>query len=153
MPAKKNADVPVDEPDPHSIPMPTEVSETEDEIKITFPVVANIVKMSTMEVDGVYSVKDGSDGIWETFGGRKSEKGVEVIENEAEEYVIKIHVELLFGVKLAETAKIIQQHVRSQVETMTGKAVGKIDVYIDGIREATTKVDETKETWNPPHTD
>ncbi|WP_269540408.1 Asp23/Gls24 family envelope stress response protein [Cerasicoccus fimbriatus] len=152
MPAKKKAEAPVDEPDPHTIPVPTEESDAVDEIKITFQVVANIVKMSTMEVDGVYSVKDGSDGIWETFGGRKSEKGVEVIEDEAGEYVIKIHVELLFGVKLAETAKIIQQHVRDQVETMTGKSVSKVDVYIDGVREVAAKVEE-KDSWNPPHTD
>ncbi|WP_309386556.1 Asp23/Gls24 family envelope stress response protein [Cerasicoccus frondis] len=152
MPAKKKADVPVDEPDPHTIPVPTEESDEVDEIKITFQVVANIVKMSTMEVDGVYSVKDGSDGIWETFGGRKSEKGVEVIEDEAGEYVIKIHVELLFGVKLADTARIIQQHVREQVETMTGKSVSKVDVYIDGVREVAPKI-EDKDTWNPPHTD
>ncbi|GHC02316.1 Asp23/Gls24 family envelope stress response protein [Cerasicoccus arenae] len=152
MPAKKKVDAPIDEPDPHTIPVPTEESDSEDEIKITFQVVANIVKMSTMEVEGVYSVKDGADGIWETFGGRKSEKGVEVIENEASEYMIKIHVELLFGVKLAETAKIIQQHVRDQVQTMTGKNVSKVDVFIDGVREV-TKTEEPKDTWNPPHTD
>lgn len=153
MPVKKKVDTPVDEPDPHTIPVPTEESDTDDEINITFEVVANIVKMSTMEVDGVYSVKDSADGIWETFGGRKSEKGVEVVENEAGEYMIKIHLIMSYGsINLADTARVVQQHVRAQVEKMTGKGVGKISVYIDGVKEE-PKPDASKETWNPPHTD
>ena len=98
MPAKKNADnTPVEEPDPHTIPVPTEESESEDGIHITFPVIANIVKMATMEVDGVCAVREAGEGIWETFGGRKGDKGVEVTVDEAGNYVIKIHVEMRFG--------------------------------------------------------
>lgn len=153
MPAKKNADkAPVDEPEPQTIPVPTEESDSEDGIHITFPVIANIVKMATIEVDGVCSVRDGGEGIWETFGGRKSAKGVEVTVDEAGNYVIEIHVEMRFGVELAKTAKIVQEHVREQVERMTANGVAKVDVFIDGVRMEPTD-NEEPEAWSQPHTD
>lgn len=154
MPAKKKIDAPVDdEPDSHTIPVPNEEGIDSEDIHIAFPVVINIVKMAAMAIDGVHSVKDGADGIWETFGGRKSEKGVEVTENEAGEYTIKIHVVMNFGVELHRAAKMLQEHVSNEVHRMTGNPVARIDVFIDGVKEPTPVTDESKEAWNPPHTD
>jgi len=143
----------VEDVDPHTIPVPAEENETGDEYHITFQVVANIVKMATISIDGVHAVKDGADGIWETFGGRKSDRGVEVTEDEAGNYVVKIHVEMRFGVELAKIAKIIQQHVREEVQRMTDKSVSKVDVFIDGVVMAPTGGEQKPETWNEPHTD
>jgi len=143
-----------DDNDPHTIPVPAEENETGDEYHITFQVVANIVKMATLSIDGVHAVKDGADGIWETFGGRKSDRGVDVTEDEAGNYVVKIHVEMRFGVELAKIAKIIQEHVRQEVQRMTDKSVSKVDVFIDGVvMEPTAEEAVTPETWNQPHTD
>lgn len=153
MPAKKKADTPADEPDSHTIPVPNEENGEPDNIHIAFPVVINIVKMAAMAVDGVHSVKDGADGIWETFGGRKNEKGIEVTENEAGEYTIKIHVVMNFGVELHKAARILEEHVGNEVHRMTGNPVARIDVYIDGVKEPTSDVEEPKDSWNPPHTD
>ncbi|MEO0795537.1 MAG: Asp23/Gls24 family envelope stress response protein [Verrucomicrobiota bacterium] len=153
MPAKKTSDnPPVEEPDQHTIPVPTEEIEG-DEYHITFQVVANIVKMATLSIEGVHAVKDGSEGIWETFGGRKGEKGVDVTEDEAGNYVVKIHVEMKFGVELAKIAKIIQEHVRAEVQRMTDKSVSKVDVFIDGVVMESNVKEEARETWNEPHTD
>ncbi|MGE9292313.1 MAG: hypothetical protein ACQKBW_01750, partial [Puniceicoccales bacterium] len=55
MPAKTPSQ-PADESDPNSIPTPVEATESSDEIHINIPVVANIVKMAALQVDGVYSV-------------------------------------------------------------------------------------------------
>ncbi|MGE9296704.1 MAG: Asp23/Gls24 family envelope stress response protein [Puniceicoccales bacterium] len=154
MSAKKKSDNgPIDEPDQHTIPVPTDESETGDEYHITFQVVANIVKMATISIDGVHAVKDGTDGIWETFGGRKSDRGVDVTEDEAGNYVVKIHVEMRFGVELAKIAKIIQEHVRQEVQRMTDKSVSKVDVFIDGVVMEPTAKEEPRETWSEPHTD
>ncbi len=122
MPAKKTSK-PADETDPNTIPSLIEATENSDEIHINIPVVANIVKMAALQVDGVYSVGGTfADGIWETLGAKKMDRGVEVKEDEAENYLIQIHVEMRFGVSIATTAKIVQQTIREQVEAMTSKA-------------------------------
>ncbi|MEM9226716.1 MAG: Asp23/Gls24 family envelope stress response protein [Verrucomicrobiota bacterium] len=156
MPAKKAASKPATETEPHTIPTPTEVGDSTDEIHINIPVVANIVKMAALQVDGVYSVGGTfADGLWESLGAKKMERGVEVTEDEAENYVIQIHVEMRFGVEIASTAKIVQQTIRDQVQRMTSKSVSKIDVYIDGVRTEATeeKAKQQSGDWEQPHTD
>lgn len=143
--------------DSHSIPTPpSPVPEAEavDEIRINLPVVANIVKMAALEIDGVYSVGGGfADGIWETLGGKKGERGVEVSIDEVGNYEIKLHVEMRFGVELAKIARVVQSHVREQVQRMTDNGVSKIDVMIDGVRMETKPAKEARqEPWSQ-HTD
>lgn len=143
--------------DSHSIPTlpnPAQEADAVDEIRINLPVVANIVKMAALEIDGVYSVGGGfADGIWETLGGKKGERGVEVTIDEVGNYEIKLHVEMRFGVELAKIARIVQSHVREQVQRMTDNGVSKIDVMIDGVRiEAKPAKEVRQEPWSH-HTD
>lgn len=155
MPAKTPSQ-PADESDPNSIPTPVEATESSDEIHINIPVVANIVKMAALQVDGVYSVGGTfADGLWETLGAKKGDRGVEVKEDEAENYLIQIHVEMRFGVSIATTAKIVQQTIREQVEAMTSKGVAKVEVFIDGVRmEQPESAKKSAEQWEQqPHTD
>ncbi|WOO41907.1 Asp23/Gls24 family envelope stress response protein [Rubellicoccus peritrichatus] len=143
-----------DQLDPHTIPTPTEEGEGGDSISIADSVIASIVRMSSLEVDGVSSVGGGSEGFWENISGKKPGRGVLVTIDEAENYVIEVHVEMRFGVELAKTAIQVQQNVRDQVSRMTMKDVSKVDVIIDGVRMDADKVDEDKEeSWEQPHSD
>lgn len=143
-----------DRPDPHTIPLPTEESDSVDSIRIADTVVASIVRMACLEVDGVYSVGGNFiDGIWENLGGRKADKGVRVTLDEAENYVIEAHVEMRFGVELAKTAMRVQQNIREQVSRMTMKEVGKVDVIIDGVRMEQKPEEQETDEWVDPHTD
>lgn len=157
MPIEKSENV-LRDIDSHSIPtppVPTPESEPVDEIRINLPVVANIVKMAALEIDGVYSVGGGfADGIWETLGGKKNERGVEVTIDEVGNYEIKLHVEMRFGVELAKIARVVQSHVREQVQRMTDNGVSKIDVMIDGVRmeQNAPAKDSRFEPWGQ-HTD
>ncbi|MGE9292882.1 MAG: Asp23/Gls24 family envelope stress response protein, partial [Puniceicoccales bacterium] len=104
----------------------------------------------------VYSVGGTfADGLWETLGAKKGDRGVEVKEDEAENYLIQIHVEMRFGVSIATTAKIVQQTIREQVEAMTSKGVAKVEVFIDGVRmEQPESAKKSAEQWEQqPHTD
>ncbi|MBC2596320.1 Asp23/Gls24 family envelope stress response protein [Ruficoccus amylovorans] len=151
----KQPSLPADEPDPNSIPVPLEATENSDEIHINIPVVANIVKMAALQVDGVYSVGGTfADGLWETLGAKKMDRGVEVREDEAENYLIQIHVEMRFGVSIASTAKVVQQAIRDQVEAMTSKGVAKVEVFVDGVRmEQPESARPKTDHWDHPHTD
>ena len=143
--------------DPHEIPVPTDESTASDSIKIADSVVASIVKMACLEVDGVYSVGGNFiEGFWENLGGKKNEKGVIVTLDEAENYVMEVHVEMRFGVELAKTALQVQHNIRHQVARMTMKGVGKVDVIIDGVRvEGKNKKPDSpvEQQWDHPHTD
>lgn len=105
------------------------------DIKINHSVVASIVRLAALEVEGTYAI-GGSfvDGITELFSKKESDRGVRVHEDEGGNYEIELRVVLRFGVELAKTAVQIQQNVREQVTRMTMKPVGRIDVIIDGVK-------------------
>jgi len=151
MPAKKKTE---DTSDPHTIPTPTEDGDSSDSIRIADSVVASIVRMACLEVDGVVSVGGASEGFWENISGKKPGRGVLVTLDEAENYVIEVHVEMRFGVELAKVAMQVSQNIREQVSRMTMKGVAKVDVIIDGVRmEADKPAEEPSESWEHPHTD
>ena len=126
----------------------------QDEIKIAHSVVASIVRLSTLEVEGVHAVgSDGFvDGLVEMLSKRESDRGVKVTDDEQGRYFIEVHVIIRFGAELAKVAEKIQANVRAKVSNMTGNPVAKIDVIVDGVRlEAVKSADAD---WhNEPHTD
>jgi uncharacterized alkaline shock family protein YloU len=125
-----------------------------DDYSIPPSVVASIVRLSTLEVEGVNSV--GSDGIVgglvEMLSKRESDRGVRVTEDDQNRYIIEVHVVLQFGAELGKIAKAIQQHVRAKVMHMTSKPVAKIDVIVEGVR--LPRPDMPEPEWpNQPQTD
>jgi uncharacterized alkaline shock family protein YloU len=126
----------------------------QDEIKIAHSVVASIVRLSTLEVEGVYAVgSDGFvDGLVEMLSKRESDRGVKVTDDEQGRYFIEVHVIIRFGAELGKVAEQIQANVRAKVSNMTGSPVAKIDVIVDGVRLEAVKSADTD--WhNEPHTD
>lgn len=122
--------------DTTSIPMMNEGEESMGEIKINHSVVASIVRLAALDIDGVYSVDSSLvEGITELFSSKKdTDRGVRVSEDEAGDYLIEVRVVLRYGVELAKVAVAIQDQVREQVSRMTMKTVRKVDVVIDGVK-------------------
>ena len=108
------------------------------QIRINHSVIASIVRLAALEVQGVYAV-GGSfvDGIAEMFSKKESDRGVQVGENEEGAYLIDIRVILQFGVELTKTALNIQENVIEKIQKMTMKSVHKVNVIIDGIKMTT----------------
>ena len=119
-----------------SVPTVSEEGPSSGNIRINTDVIANIVRLSTLEVPGVVAVVGSlKEGITEMFKeGGKGGKGVKVGLNEVEEYEIEVKVELQFGVELAKTGKIVQQTIIDYVERMTSQSVAKVDVIIESVR-------------------
>ncbi|HCJ12524.1 MAG: hypothetical protein A2Y14_04580 [Verrucomicrobia bacterium GWF2_51_19] len=118
------------------------------DIKINHSVVASIVRLSTLEVEGVHSVGSSLvDGIAEIFSKKESDRGVRVTETDSGNYDIEVRVILNFGVELARVAVCIQQNVREKVSTMTLKDVNRVDVIIDGVRLQTASEKLKEQTW------
>jgi len=129
----------------------TEETTAYGDIKINHNVVASIVRLAALEVDGVDAVAGGSfvDNVREIF---KPDHAIAVSENEGGQYVIEVRLIMRFGVELAKVAMKVQESVREQIKTMTMKDVGQIDVIIDGVRnnegEMTEMADYQADTIN-----
>lgn len=122
---------------------PVEEQNSYGEIKINHAVIASIVRLAALEVAGVYGV---GSGFVEQLGGiftkRESDRGVKVQEDAEGRYQIEIRVIMAYGSELAKAAQNVQIAVRNQIQSMTGKEVGRVDVVIDGVRTQ----EEKKET-------
>lgn len=103
-------------------------------VHISSAVVASIVKHSALEVAGVYSVGgSGLDGLLEHLGGRRAEKGVHIVENADKAYEIKVNLEMAFGTRVFDAAKLVQRNIIDKVKQMTGKQVANVEVFVDGV--------------------
>lgn len=132
-----------------TIPTLPEESSTLGDIRINNSVIKNIVRLASLEVDGVYSVGGGFvDGLAEMFG-TKDARGVEVTEDEGGNYLIEVAVIVRFGCEIAHTAVEVQQSVKRQVQRMTLKNVGKVNVTVEGIRmEEPESAKKDKKSWD-----
>lgn len=124
------------------------------QIKINHSVVASIVRLAALEVEGVYAVGGGFvDGIAEIFSKKESDRGVRVIENQNGAYEIDVRVVLKFGVELAKVALNIQENVTRQIQHMTMKDVYKANIIIDGIKMVQSHKHEEDEHHHQAQTD
>ena len=119
-----------------NIPTVSEESNSHGDIRINNAVVASIVRLAALEVDGIVTIGGEGfvDGIREIFRGRETDHGVIVTENEAGEYQIECRVVMRFGAELAHVAMQAQQNIQEQVKRMTMKEAAKVDIIIDGVR-------------------
>ena len=152
MSARKKAEAAGDQ----EIPTITEESTSLGDIKINHSVVASIVRLATMEVDGVFAVGGGGvvEGIAEFLSKKESERGVRVADTEGGAYDIEVRVVLKFGVDLARIGMQIQETVRDRIVDMTSKPGERIDVVIDGIKmETSPQSPEAEGNWEDISTD
>jgi len=133
--------------DDHTIPTINEGADAEDVIHIHPNVVANIVRLAALGVEGVHSI--GGSFVGNLAGilkWRESDNGIAIDSNEADEYVIKIRLYMLLGAELTSVGRDVQTAIREQVGRMTEKKVAKVDVVIEGIRTGEPEK-EDPDTW------
>lgn len=125
-------------------PNPPEEQSSLGEIKINHSVVASIVRLAALDVNGVCGVGSGFvDQLGGIFSKKESDRGVRIQEDPEGRYQIEIRVVMAYGAELAKTAQNVQLGIRNQIQTMTGKDVSKVDVIIDGVKAQEEKKKET----------
>lgn len=117
------------------------------EIQIALPVVENMVRMISLEVEGVVDVIGAGSGSISGIFSNKGENrsGVKVVEDEAGGYAIEVRVSLQFGVELATVAYNIQGLIIDKISKMTSKGVTKVDVYIDRVEKPGAESEQAEE--------
>lgn len=101
-------------------------------LKISQDVIATIARVSTLEVNGVNSLAEASVRIGGLFSRGIIKKAVQV--TVGDDFVdVDVSVNLNFGAKITEVCTAIQNGVKDNIQTMTGMAVEKVNVFVAGI--------------------
>ena len=117
------------------------------QIRIADDVIATIISMATLEVDGVAGMNGGvTSNITEMLGKKNLTKGVK-LEIEGNQVTIEIYLIAYYGRRLPILANDVQNKVKEAVETMTGLEVISINVNVQGLI-----FDTEKETLNENET-
>ncbi|HEY5550908.1 MAG TPA: Asp23/Gls24 family envelope stress response protein [Opitutaceae bacterium] len=125
------------------------------DIKISHSVIASIVRLAALQINGVSGVGGGFvDGIAEMFSKKESDRGVRIEEDETGSYTVELRVVITYGAEIGKTAFDVQMAVREQVAQMTGKPVKRVDVVIEGVKTPAALSQRSEEDWpHAPSTD
>ncbi|MDE6432250.1 MAG: Asp23/Gls24 family envelope stress response protein [Opitutales bacterium] len=128
----------MDQKNQENISIPTvgdENSSSMGAIRVNHSVIANIVRLSTLSVDGVVGIgRTSMRSKIERFFSKDGDcDGIRISEDANGGYVIDIQVILKFGTELAKVAFDIQQTVVRQVTSMTMKAVSLVNITIESV--------------------
>lgn len=112
----------------------TNMAENEEigEIKISEEVIQVVAGIAVSEVDGISVTNSLAEGIVEKFVRRNYGRGIKVSleDNVADIY---LHITVNYGIKIPDTAFLLQENVKKAIETFTDITVNKVNVFVDGI--------------------
>lgn len=101
-------------------------------LKISEDVVATIASVAALEIEGVDSLPHAAS----RFGGlfkRSSRRGAVHIEIKDDFIEVEVALNLKYGARIDEVCTRVQSNVKDNIQTMTGMAVSKVNVLVDGI--------------------
>lgn len=106
------------------------------EVQIANEVVAIIAGLAATEVEGITGMVGTLKGdLVELLGKKNLSKGV-VVEVSEEFISLELSVIVDFGVCIPDVCKIVQEKVKSAVETMTGLIVEDVNIRVAGVEVA-----------------
>ena len=116
---------------------PEDNGDETNSLRISENVIAAVVRKYTLEIEGVVRFASSSlvGGIAEMIG-RKSHESSIVVDIDNDSVNISVTLVLQFGVRIPDVAAVVQEVLRLRVEEITGKRVGKVDVLIQDLDEA-----------------
>lgn len=101
-------------------------------VTISENVIANIAKLATEEIEGVYkTVRTVTETFTDIFSNKQSQ-GVKVnIDNNNLD--LDISVELYYGVDIESVCTKIQKNVKNSIESMTDLVVSRVNILVSGL--------------------
>ena len=109
------------------------------DVKISSDVVSAIAAVATTEISGIYGMAQNiTGGIAELLGKKNVQKGIKV-EVDQGIATIDAYIIIQYGAVIPEVAQKLQEKVKSNVETMTGLSVYKVNVHVQGVNFETNE--------------
>lgn len=100
---------------------------TEQSVVLSEEVIAKIVSLAALDVDGVCGMVDSPD--LKNMLRPGSTKSVRVKLNDGS-MIIDLYIKLNMGVKIASVCEKVQQSVKKSVQNMTNSAVTQVNVHV-----------------------
>ncbi len=106
-------------------------------VRVSERVIASVVRKFTLDVPGVlaFAGENFVHGLADILRRQPHVEAIGVNDMQGECVSIAVALVLEFGVVIPEVAMQVQETVRTQVEELTGKRVGKVDVIVQELRE------------------
>lgn len=101
-------------------------------LKVSESVIATIVRLATLEINGVDSLSSSNASI-KGFLSKTNQAGAIRIRLAGDIVEINVRVVVKYGHKVVALAEQIQNNVKSSVQSMTGVAVARVNVQIAGV--------------------
>ena len=99
---------------------------------ISEEVIASIACTAALETDGIASMANRPADIRGIMSPNAATKSVRVLNTE-NDTVLDVYVNLKQGAKIQDTSAALQQNVKMAVQSMTGKPVTRINVFVEGM--------------------
>lgn len=99
-------------------------------VEISPNVIISIASRSALEVKGVYSLETPANV---SFWRKSQQHGVRVNIVDNNKVRLEVYVIAEEGYYLPEVGLNLQEHIKDEVEKVTGMTVDRIDIYIQGI--------------------
>lgn len=99
---------------------------------ISEDVIASIASTAALETPGVASMANRPADIRGIMSQNPASKSVRVLNTE-NDTVLDVYVNLKQGAKIQETSAALQQNVKVAVQSMTGKPVTRINIFVEGM--------------------
>jgi uncharacterized alkaline shock family protein YloU len=105
-------------------------------VAIDLDVISRYAGLTAIECFGIVGMGMISmkDGLTRLLKRESLTKGVEVTINDDNQINIRFHVIIAYGVSIATVADNLMNNVKYKVEQFTGMEVGRIDIFVEGVR-------------------
>ncbi|NGQ94765.1 Asp23/Gls24 family envelope stress response protein [Brevibacillus sp. SYP-B805] len=104
------------------------------EIRVADGVVAVIAGMAAQEVDGIALKSGGFYQLAHRIAGSQLAKGIEV-KIEEKQLTLDMRVGVMYGVKIHQVCRDLQERVKQDVEDLTGLEVLAVNVRVERIEK------------------
>lgn len=101
-------------------------------LKVSEEVLATIAKVSALEVDGVAGLAEPTGKVSRFFHREFGKSAIDITLNEGFARV-GIVINVNYGSKLEDVCSSVQQKIKENIQMMTGMAVLKVNVRVEGI--------------------
>lgn len=106
------------------------------EVQVDSEVIAKYAGATAVECFGIVGMASISikDGIVKLLKKENLSQGISVTVDADNRLVIDFHVIVAYGVSISTVADNLVHNVKYKVEEFTGLKVGRINVYVEGVR-------------------
>ncbi len=109
------------------------------EVMIADDVIATIAGLATTEVEGVSSMQGNiTNELVGKLGMKNMTKGIK-LKLEEDGVIVDLYIQMCYGYSIPKTCGIIQDKVKTAIESMVGLMVKTVNVHIVGVDTNTTR--------------